>query len=552
MSNRRTIGALSLALSVLAICPCRSAFAQEVSVRNNLIYDATGTVNAGVEFQVGDHFSVGVNGGFKSWPRFLAWDNDNVNNATHWRHFLVAPEGRYYFSEVFKGAFVGADFIYTHFNVGHVKLPLGLYPEIADNREQGSYWAGGLFAGWAWWPWQHWRIELEAGAAVGLAAYDRFDCAHCGTKTEEVRRAAVVPKLGLNIAYNPVARDKRKSRVKMVERTDTLTLLSAPVAFVVNLKEAAGPQSAGDRLAAQKPWVIPIEKYRPLDYLTRPGKDSIQYVVFPAGNARLDNAYARNGKVLDELQGAIETIRDDERTDELLVSIVGLASIEGPMPQNDTLSVRRARAVADYLNARTFVSRKFFETLGKGEAWDWFKDQLEAIPEGGEGLTKEEVAWLLNLVYNEKNADVREQQLRSKPALYRKVVNTLLEDQRNAGYIRVYYSNKPDAATRKLNGPIYSLISAKKYHKAVKEIRADKDVVALVSRNPEAANAYGVALYFTALDKKDEAAEREAIGLLEKAAREGSDAAAQNLKGIETYGPARKEFEAWRILMDNK
>ena len=147
---------------------------------------------------------------------------------------------------------------------------------------------------------------------------------------------------------------------------------------------------------------------------------------------------------------------------------------------------------------------------------------------------------------------MREQKLRSKPALYRKVVNTLLEDQRNAGYIRVYYSNKPDAATQKLNGPIYSLISAKKYHKAVKEIQEDKDVMALVQKNPEAANAYGVALYFTALDKKDVAAEREAIGLLEKAAREGSEAAAQNLKGIETYGPARKEFEAWKILMDKK
>ena len=67
------------------------ANAQDLSVSTNLLYSAFGTVNAGVEFQVGDHFSVGVNGGFKSWPRFLAWDNDNVNNTTHWRHFLVAP-----------------------------------------------------------------------------------------------------------------------------------------------------------------------------------------------------------------------------------------------------------------------------------------------------------------------------------------------------------------------------------------------------------------------------------------------------------------------------
>ena len=536
---------------LLTLLPFRAA-GQEVSIRNNLLYDATGTVNAGLEFQVGDHFSVGVNGGFKSWPRFLAWDNDNVNNTTHWRHFLVAPEGRYYFSEVFKGAFVGADFVYTHFNVGNLKLPFGLYPEVATRREQGSWWGAGLFVGYAWWPWQHWRIEIEGGAGVGLAAYDSYDCDHCGSKLEEVRRAAVVPKLGLNIAYNPVARDKRKSRVRVIEKTDTLTVLQAPVAFVVNLKEVAGPESAGDRLAKQEPWVIPIEKYRPLDYLTRPGKDSIQYVVFPASSAVLERQMGRNAAVLDRLQGAIETIRDDEATDEILVSIVGLSSIEGPRAQNDSLSVRRARAVADYLNGRTFVSRKFFETIGKGEAWDWFKDQLEAIPDGGEGLSREDVSWLLNLVYNVADPDVRERQLRARPALYRKVVGSLLEDQRNAGYIRVYYSNKPDPATQKLNGPVYALIGAKKYHKAVKEIQADKAVMELVARNPEAANAYGVALYFTALDKKDSDAEREALQLLQKAAREGSEAAAQNLKGIETYGPARKEYEAWKELINNK
>ena len=86
----------------------------------------------------------------------------------------------------------------------------------------------------------------------------------------------------------------------------------------------------------------------------------------------------------------------------------------------------------------------------------------------------------------------------------------------------------------------------------MQEIRADKAVMELVARNPEAANAYGVALYFTALDKKDSQAEREALQLLQKAAREGSEAAAQNLKGIESYGPARKEYEAWKELINNK
>lgn len=537
-----------------------TATGQEVSIRNNLAYDLTGTANLGVEVQVGDHVSVGVNGGFKSWPRFLAWDTDTEKNTMHWRHFLVAPEARYYFNEVFKGVYVASDFIYTHYNVGNVEFPWNFYPEVKENRVQGSYWAGGLMLGVSWWAWQHFRIELEAGVAGGLAAYDRYKCDHCGTKLAEERKAAFIPQGGINIAYNPVARDKRKPRVRTIEKTDTLTLVSAPVAFVVNLQPVKEPESVGDRLAKEKPWVLPISQYRPLDYLTRPGRDSIMYVVFPVNSAELSRDYpipgsknyTRNYQVLDELQQAIETIRDDETSSELLVSIVGLASIEGPQVKNDTLSARRARAVADYLNSETFVSRKYFETIPKGEAWDWFKDQLEAIPEGDDVIDADQAEWLLNLVYNVKDPDERERILRTNTILYRKVVDRLLGDQRNAGYIRVYYNNKPDAATEKLNGPVYELLKAKKYHKAVKEIQADAAVMDLVSRDPEAANAYGVALYFVALDNKDEDAEAQAIALLQKAAAEGSTAASANLKGIETYGPARKEFEAWRVLKNNK
>ncbi len=529
-----------------------------VSLRTNLLWDAAAEPNLGVEFPVGKHVSLGVNAGIKTWPRWLFWDNDNVQNTSHWRNFAVAPEARYYFDQVYDGFFVGADALYTHYNVGNVKFPLGLYPEVQENRVQGSYWAGGLFTGYSWWLGQHIRLEVEAGAAIGLAAYDRFACAHCGTKLEEVRKAAVVPKVGLNLAWNPVARDKRQVYDRqIISRTDTLTVMTPPVAFVVNLQPAAGPESVGDRLAKEKPWVIPISQYRPLDYLTRPGKDSIMYVVFPMSSAELSRdypitgskVYTKNAQVLDELQAAIETIRDDESSTELLVSIVGLASIEGPQVKNDTLSARRARAVADYLNSRTYVNRKYFETIGKGEAWDWFKDQLEAIPDGGAGINEDQVQWLLNLVYNVKDADERESRLRTNTILYRKVVDKMLGDQRNAGYIRVYYNNKPDPATVKLNGPIYELLKARKFHKAVKEIKADAAVMALVRQNPEAANAYGIAQYFVALDNQDEAAEREAVGLLQKAAREGSQAAVQNLKGIETYGPARKEYEAWKALI---
>ena len=68
-------------------------------------------------------------------------------------------------------------------------------------------------------------------------------------------------------------------------------------------------------------------------------------------------------------------------------------------------------------------------------------------------------------------------------------------------------------------------------------------------QDAEAANAYGIALYFTALDSGDANLEKQAIQMLQTAARGGSSAAAENLEGIQTYGPARKEFEAWQKLM---
>ena len=525
---------------------------QGMSLRTNLLWDAVAEPNIGLEFPVGKHVSLGLNAGIKTWPRWLFWDNDNVQNTRHWRNYAVVPEVRYYFDQVYDGFFVGGDAIYTHFNVGNVTFPFHMYPEVENHRVQGSFWGGGLFAGYSWWLGQYIRIEAEAGVAAGLAAYDKFDCAHCGTKVAEVRKPAVVPKLGVNIAWNPVAKDKRPKPGVVVSGRDTLTVLSAPVAFVVHLGQVKAPATTGDILSRENTWVIPIENYRPFDYLTRPGKDSLQYVTFPVNSKDLDRNFGNNAATLDRIQAVIEKVRDEGRTSEVLVSIVGLASIDGPQEANDTLAQARARAVAKYFNERTFVSMRNFEYQGKGEAWDWFRAQLEAIPDGGEGLSAEEVKTLLDIVYDVEDADERERRIKAQPALYKKVAENLLGDQRNSGYIRVYYGNAPHPATEKLNGEVATLLKTGKYAAAVKAIQGDKEVLERISADPEAANAYGIALYFTALDNKDDASEREAIDLIKKAARAGSHAAAQNLKGIETYGPARKEFEAWKALMEEK
>lgn len=507
------------------------------SVRTNLFWLAASEPNIGLEFPVSEKWSVGGNAGLKPWPRWFAWDWDNEKNLTHWRNFAVVPEVRYYFDQVYQGFFTGADFLYTHYNVGAVDIPL--YPEVKSERFQGSYWAGGLFVGYAWWPWQHWRIELEAGAAVGIAAYDRFDCPHCGTKLGEVRKPAVVPKLALNVAWNPLSRDethkRRAEKALVVSGADTITVLTPPVAFVVHTKEVAEPESTGDRLSREFSWVIPIEKYRPFDYLTRPGRDSVEYVHYRLDSYVLERELSDNAGRLDQIRNAVNAIKSDDMTDEMLVSIVGLASIEGKTEHNDSLSIRRARSLADYISSNTGLNRRFFETIGKGEAWDWFRAQAEASSDSE----------VLEIIGNESDADKRERVIKSSASLYDRVKKEYLEDQRNAGYLRVYYGDAPDPATAKLNGPVAALISSKRYAEAVREIESDDAVMERVRSDAEAMNAYAVALYFTALDNKDEQAESRALKMLGEAMEMGSDCARENIEGTKIYGPARKEYEAW-------
>ena len=537
----------SLAFSGLFALLPLAADAQEFSLRTNLLWDAVSEPNIGLEFSVSDHWSVGANAGIKSWPRWLAWDWDK-ENPTHWRNLSVVPEARYYFDQVYNGLFLAGDAIYTHYNVGNIKFPFGMYPDAKDYRLQGDFYGGGLSVGYSWWMGAHWRIEAEAGVGVGYVKADKFECAHCGAQVGTKEGVAVVPKLGVNIAWNPVARDKRPKPGVVVSGRDTLTVLSAPVAFVVQLKDVQAPETAGDKLAKDNAWVVPIGQYRPLDRITREGRDSILTVRYPLDSDALDRSLAGNNAVLDRITAAVTALKADARTDEVLISVVGLASIEGPQERNDSLSVRRARAVVEDLKQHTGLKDQHFEVIGKGEAWDWFRAQLA---DGPKGFSTAEIETLQRIAAL-PDADERERKLKADKALYQKVADGLLADQRNAGYIRVYYGVAPDPATETFNREVMDLLKAKRYGDAVARVEQDPKLMACTLSDAEAMNAYGVALYFTALDKKDTDRETRALELLRRAARMGSEAARENLQGTEIYGPARKEFEAWKNTMNER
>lgn len=166
-----------------------------VALRTNLLYDATLSPNLGVDVRVDSTWTVGLLAGMN------AWDIDKEKNKK-WRHMLFSFRARKYVNDsVFHKGYFEADAIYSHFNVGNVKFPLGLYKTVREHRLQGDLLALGGKYGYSWILSRNWRIEAEAGVAVGYAWFKEYDCPHCGTFLGDGDRIFLLPQLGINVVY---------------------------------------------------------------------------------------------------------------------------------------------------------------------------------------------------------------------------------------------------------------------------------------------------------------------------------------------------------------
>ena len=166
-----------------------------VVLRNNLLYDATLSPNLGLDLRVDTAWTVGLLAGFN------AWDIDKDSNKK-WRHMLFSLRARKYGrGQLFHKGYFESDLIYSHYNVGNIKFPFGLYKSVRDRRLQGDLFALGGKYGYSWIMARDWRIEAEAGVAVGYAWFKEYDCAVCGSYYGKDDRIFLLPQLGINVVY---------------------------------------------------------------------------------------------------------------------------------------------------------------------------------------------------------------------------------------------------------------------------------------------------------------------------------------------------------------
>lgn len=193
----RTLSCGALIVLALAV-GTPTAVAQDVALKTNLLYDATATVNAGVEVRLSSRWTLDLSGNYNAWT---------LSHDRCWKHWMLQPEARRWFCDPFIGHFLGFHLHGGKFNVGGLDNDISFFgtdfSKLSDHRYQGWAVGAGVGYGYSWVLGKHWNIEGEIGLGYSYVKYDRYPCAECGTKEGEGKHHYVGPtKAAVNLIYS--------------------------------------------------------------------------------------------------------------------------------------------------------------------------------------------------------------------------------------------------------------------------------------------------------------------------------------------------------------
>lgn len=286
--------------------------------------------------------------------------------------------------------------------------------------------------------------------------------------------------------------------------------------FVPEMPAVPDNTGRAGALMADNPVLQHISKYRPYtpDRVLRKEKGAL-YVHFPLDRTELHHDFRDNAPTLDRIIDITRQIMADTTSSVKLIQIIGLASPEGPLKRNLKLGGGRADALKRYIMERVpETTDALFECANGGEGWAELRDLVaDSEFEGREAL--------LDIIDNTPNAEQRERLMKQLNGgrTYSYVKQNLLADQRNSGYLRIYFDYVPDSAAAVINQAIALTAhdtTPAQHAEALKLLRT-------VAHDERAQNALGTALYLCG-------EEAEAERVWQRAARLGDKGAAENLR----------------------
>ena len=178
LKNRKKLFFLFLCVSFTCfpICAQRESLIENKTpvfgLSTNLLYDATTSMNLGLEFRLSDKWT------FKLPATYNPWTFSDNKKA---KFILAQPELRWWFCESFSGHFIGLHGHYAYFNIGGVGTNY-----MKKYRFEGDLYGGGLTYGYNFYLSPRWSLELALGVGYARINYDQYHCETCGEfiKTE--------------------------------------------------------------------------------------------------------------------------------------------------------------------------------------------------------------------------------------------------------------------------------------------------------------------------------------------------------------------------------
>lgn len=507
------------AAMILLLLAATEVRAQQVTFSNNLLYDTWLTPNLRMGVRLAPHWSVGVNGGYRPWP------TDDMKTRK-WKHLLVSPDVRYWTDSVNVHHFFGINLIYSHYNISNVKFPFGMWKSLRHERREGDLGAIGAYYGYSWPIARHWNIEAHIGAALAYTRYDKFECGHCGRKLGEKKKLFVLPQAGLSIVYNLPGRPKKVEQQPTVLTADIQPEPVIPTAAVVVVEPfipvvhpVVDFTGTAGVLQKTNPVVTHVSEYKPYDRtrILRKEKDAL-FVHYALGRSMLNPDYRDNRQTLDRIVDITRQIVADSVSSVKKIQIIGLASIEGKSVVNERLATNRALALQRYIQQNVNVADSLFDTVGGGEAWADFRDIMQEMAANDQ--QSDQLKKVVEIIDQNQNMRQREWLIKQLDGgrTWQRLQKEVLAEQRNAGYIRIYYDYAPDQAAATIN-EASELLGKGRYQEVLQKLQT-------VSNDERAQNALGVALWQTG--KKV-----EALRAFRRAAATGNKDAQENLKQLE-------------------
>ena len=141
----------------------------KAALKTNVIYDATATINLGVEFALAPKMTMDISGDLHPWV---------LPNGWRLTHYLVQPELRFWLKERFQGHFFAVNVLGATYNAGNIRNNFHIMGRdmsaLGRYRLEGVAYGAGLGYGYAVRVAKHLNIEMEIGLGYIGAEFDAY------------------------------------------------------------------------------------------------------------------------------------------------------------------------------------------------------------------------------------------------------------------------------------------------------------------------------------------------------------------------------------------